>query len=319
MDTPLVLSAYRYQRLFPLGPGHRILEAGLHPGVPGTWGGVISRHATTYVVVESLEALYQTSGEGYDAVLATVPWEIEASPRAFSLIMAGIATPKALSAWVTWGTAHLQVGGYLFLRVPLDLAQDAVQTTHRGFCIVAGGLEAGALTLIAQRRAARVYTSPAADAADALCRIWEAPTQDPLPTPPLPEPLHRFHSGFGDPQQWLDLAAESPLVPQQLGLWSRSGKGPGGLPPHPLKPGHLALELASGHFDGPVGTGDLRHRVKGQVLRRRTQFETTDDEGELMTVTADHLTVAVHTLLPDGTLQSFLAEGDPTEEDGGSL
>ena len=75
------------------------------------------------------------------------------------------------------------------------------------------------------------------------------------------------------PQQWVSLAGDAGFEAQQLTQWSLFGQGPGGLPPHPL-------ELASGHFDEPVGTRPPPSRQ------------------------------AVHTLLPDGTLRSFVPESD---------
>jgi hypothetical protein len=100
------------------------------------------------------------------------------------------------------------------------------------------------------------------------------------------------------------MLAASPYAADQL---AQAFPPPGRLselPPLPLKPGHLALQLVTGAFDGPVGTGPHRHVVRGRVVRSPVVTEEAGDEGPVQ-VTADRLTLEITTVDTTGALRRF--------------
>lgn len=84
-----------------------------------------------------------------------------------------------------------------------------------------------------------------------------------------------------------------------------------GQPPMRLKPGLLALLLAAGYLDGPVGQGDERHLIRGLVLKEEdtAEEETTEDEGggkETRTTTRERYRVRINVLTQDGSLKELI-------------
>lgn len=84
---------------------------------------------------------------------------------------------------------------------------------------------------------------------------------------------------------------------------ARKTRRPTTIPPLPLKIGHLALQLASGRFDGVVGTGTHRHVVKGRV--HHTQRSDAEPGG---TRIRDNWDVQIDALTPDGAFRHWSAE-----------
>lgn len=119
-----------------------------------------------------------------------------------------------------------------------------------------------------------------------------------------------FKSLVRSAEELYEMLDHSTLRQEALAALARARTAREEVPPLPLKQGHIALQLATGRFNGVVGTGENRHVVKGRVVR--TPFERTemDDEGFEMTVTEDLLSVEVTALTRGGTVQRFSSEGE---------
>jgi len=78
---------------------------------------------------------------------------------------------------------------------------------------------------------------------------------------------------------------------------------PHAVPPLPIRPGHLALQLACGDVDGVVGAGPHRHLVHGQVTR--TPVMVTHAGVQTQT---DHLRVVITAVDTTGELRTLIGE-----------
>lgn len=110
------------------------------------------------------------------------------------------------------------------------------------------------------------------------------------------------------------LLASSNLAQEAVAIIRRPSTAREELPPLPLKQGHIALQLAAGHFDGAVGTGPNRHVVKGRVVRTPVAHEELDEEGRTVTVTQDVLSVVVTAIDGAGVMRRFSSEGAEEKE-----
>lgn len=81
------------------------------------------------------------------------------------------------------------------------------------------------------------------------------------------------------------------------------------LPPLPLKPGHLALSLVTGQFDGPVGQGPDRHVVRGRVVRLPVPTVEHGPDGPV-DIVADYITLQITAVDHTGALRRFGTEVD---------
>ena len=74
--------------------------------------------------------------------------------------------------------------------------------------------------------------------------------------------------------------------------------------------GHLALQLAAGEVDGVIGSGALRHVVRGsaQKYQQREERESAPDakgETHARVFMVDHFKVQVLALGPDGEMHTL--------------
>ena len=84
-------------------------------------------------------------------------------------------------------------------------------------------------------------------------------------------------------------------------------------PPLPLRQGHVALVVPTGRLDGCVGTDELRHVVKGRVVRRRSEpVEVTLDDGRVETTTHESLCFEITAMTPDGTVYRYTSDAADT-------
>jgi hypothetical protein len=128
------------------------------------------------------------------------------------------------------------------------------------------------------------------------------------PTPQANPRVEPFRSKLLDEEAVLEAMRRSPLASEMLRAAARAREARDEVPPLPLKPGHLALQLATGRFDGVVGEGDDRHVVLGQVVRTKVPREEVGDDGEVTTVEEDRLSVVVTALTADGRLKSLSSD-----------
>lgn len=82
-------------------------------------------------------------------------------------------------------------------------------------------------------------------------------------------------------------------------------------PPLPLRLGHVALQLATGHLDGVVGQGEFRHVVKGRVTRKAVTQEKEFEDGKVL-VSRDALGAEVTTVDAHGRVHQY--KSTPEEE-----
>lgn len=158
---------------------------------------------------------------------------------------------------------------------------------------------AGSATGWVLRLRPRVRTP--AEIAEALRqRIPDEPP--PVPLPPVTRPLV-----VTAPPSATQIAAvldTVDLAGRMAARWA-PGRPPHGVPPLPIRTGHLALQLACGDFDGAVGTGPHRHVVHGQVTR--TPVATTVDG---VTTTLDELRVVVTAVDATGQITTLMGGDD---------
>jgi hypothetical protein len=119
-----------------------------------------------------------------------------------------------------------------------------------------------------------------------------------------PTPLDPFMSKWRSAAELEQMLAASSYAADQLAQTLPAPGRLSELPPLPLKPGHLALQLVTGAFDGPVGEGEHRHVVRGRVVRTPVVTEELGEEGPV-TVTADRLTLEITTVDATGALRRF--------------
>jgi len=102
---------------------------------------------------------------------------------------------------------------------------------------------------------------------------------------------------------------DSPLWSRVRGMLGEEGERQAGRPPVTPHKGHLALLLSSGEVDGSVGSGDLRHVVRGSSIKRKrieerpgTRMRDGFEETYMRRFEVDYFTVSVTALRPDGTM-----------------
>ena len=113
----------------------------------------------------------------------------------------------------------------------------------------------------------------------------------------------------------------SPLFRRASTLIGETGERIAGSPPVTPHKGHLALLLAAGEVDGPVGTGNLRHVVHGSAMKEKRIEErpgTRMVDGipcqYARVFQVDHFSVSVTAIRPDGTIHTI--SGGKKEEKG---
>jgi hypothetical protein len=80
-------------------------------------------------------------------------------------------------------------------------------------------------------------------------------------------------------------------------------------PPMPLRLGHVALQLATGHLDGVVGEGEERHIVRGRVLRTKVEEQLGPDE----IISRDILSTEIRALTKEGRPVNLMSQSEGGE------
>ena len=140
-----------------------------------------------------------------------------------------------------------------------------------------------------------------------------SPEDRPFAVPAAPPEVERFASGQLSAAALAAACTGSPCWSRMAAMIGTTGMRTAGRPPVTPHKGHLALQLAAGEVDGPVGIGELRHVVRGSAIkyqRRETRSETViNSRGEREVhereFDVDHFRVSVMALAPDGTLYTL--------------
>ena len=250
---------------------------------------------------------------------------------------AGLVLLPALSRadeyrdWMRWAWHHLQIGGTVLAWVPSPKLPALFAASHGFEWRGLDGHDAPhAFSLVALTRLARRTVSSAWRTAAQILATMAFPVSslrqmsrqpgfpgrldawDQCHYPTHPGPLEPFVSKWRSPAELEQMLAASSYAADQL---AQALPPPGRLselPPLPLKPGHLALQLVTGAFDGPVGEGPHRHVVRGRVVRTPVVTEERGEEGPVQ-VTADRLALEITTVDATGVLRRF---GSPPTEEG---
>ena len=267
-------------------------------------------------------AAAQASGR---TVLGGEPgYQVDVEKDAAGLIfLPGLSRVTEYRDWLLWAWHHLKVGGTLLAWVPMPKL-GACFAASRGF--EWRGLEGydsrRSFSTVALTRLPRRTVSPAWHAVARAVEgapwpnsaIRSAAAQPGFPGwidawarcryPLHAAPLDPFASRWRSAADLERMLAESSYAADQL---AQAFPPPGRrseLPPLPLKAGHLALQLVTGAFDGPVGEGPHRHVVRGRVVRTPVTTEEAGEEGPV-TVTADYLTLEITAVDAGGALRRF--------------
>ena len=239
------------------------------------------------------------------------------------MLLPALSRSQEYRDWLLWAWHHLKVGGTLLAWVPVPKL-GAFFAASRGF--EWRGLDGYdnrryfgtvALTRLPRRTVSSAWRAIAqtAEVADwPISTMRQLAAQPGFPGridawnqcryPGHPGPLDPFASKWRSAAELEQMLAASPYAADQL---AQAFPPPGRLselPPLPLKPGHLALQLVTGAFDGPVGEGPHRHVVRGRVVRMPVTTEEMGEEGPVQ-VTADRLTLEITTVDATGALRRF--------------
>ncbi len=109
-----------------------------------------------------------------------------------------------------------------------------------------------------------------------------------------------FRSERLRPEEMLALArAGGSWATMRRATGGQEVSGEDGMPPLPLRKGHLALQMAAGHLDGVFGAGEYRHVLKGRVIRNRSydadenvEYERFDVSLTAVTPRGEFVTIA---------------------------
>lgn len=127
-------------------------------------------------------------------------------------------------------------------------------------------------------------------------------TKYPTPPPPRREDVEPFRSFWRSPEEIEEALRRSSLKRDAIASVTRIQTVTGEIPPLPPKTGHVALQLATGRFDGAVGRGEYRHVVKGRVTRTPVTTEEETETGDTVTATRQTLSIEIATVNRDGKI-----------------
>lgn len=244
---------------------------------------------------------------------------IRAEPGLNALIKGGafsiILTPAYDSEFrnlMKWARQKLVPGGYLISMVANKQLEEFVSEALWDFSVTKSILALHGYKVLFLKRRDRVKKPSKEAISDAMTQVkgglFTPGTIDDVP--PAPDlNVKPFKSLVRSAEEVFDMLGQSTLQKDALTAVTRSRAAREEVPPLPLKQGHIALQLATGRFNGVVGTGEHRHVVKGRVVR--TPFERTevDDDGFETTITEDLISVEVTALTRTGTVQRFSSDG----------
>jgi hypothetical protein len=329
--------AYRWTQLrgyghLPTMPAHTVvldLAAGagdLLEGIRRTDSGV-----QVYGLEGSPLQAAAAQAKGLPVLVGEPGYRVEVEKEAAGLILLpALSRTQEYRDWLLWAWHHLKVGGTLLAWVSSPKLP-AFFAASRGFewrgldgYDGARYLSTVALSRLPRRTVAsgwhaRVDALAAAPwPVSALRQMSQQPgfpgrldAWDQCRYPVHPGPLDPFASKWRSAAELDQMLAASSYAADQLAQTLPAPGRLSELPPLPLKPGHLALQLVTGAFDGPVGEGPHRHVVRGRVVRTPVTTEEMGEEGPVQ-VTTDRLTLEITTVDATGTVRRFGSQ--PPEE-----
>lgn len=283
-----------------------------------------------YGLERNIHAIASARQHGFRMLLGEPGDRIVVQPSAFSCIILPALTEHD-EIWCQWARRHLVPGGTLLATVYPKRLGAFVRAT-RGFewrgalslaprsswhRIVVGLSQEPhwRLTSVTRRLFRDIEHDPQPLQALEQAAIdgWSGRTTawDQLRFPVRPADLTTFATRWQDADTMTRLLSQSTFAADSLTAALRPLDARHALPPLPLKAGHLALQLVTGAFDGPVGTGDHRHVVRGRVVRQPYVSEEEGPDGPI-TITTDRLQLEITALDRTGTLVRY---GSALEEE----
>ena len=139
--------------------------------------------------------------------------------------------------------------------------------------------------------------------------IWQTPV------PFMRDQVEPFRSLWRSAEEVQALLRHSTLAQEAVTAVTRGQIALEEIPPLPLKAGHVALQLATGRFNGAVGTDDNRHVVKGRVVRTPVETEEEDDEGETVTTIRQVLSIEVTAIDRNGQITVLRSDSEESERE----
>lgn len=288
-----------------------------------------TNHAN-YIVCPSWEDAHRapTIRTGCRAI-AGAEWETKIADHAFSAVAAcpPYAPPtledKSPYAWIMrYAARKLVPDGVLLLVLPGDAfrAKSLARAILSRFSVEAAGslpTERGAPSqafgFVLRLRSERPTPPRPAEIEALLSSVRDASRSFPhmaVNLPPAPGlDVTPFETSRVDPDEVVRLLGSSSLFDETVADAGR--KAGQSRPPLPLRLGHVALQLATGHLDGVVGDGRHRHVVKGRVVRRTVCETEETDEGA---VEVSHETIGVEISAIDASGRVFTFAGQQEEE-----
>lgn len=249
---------------------------------------------TDVVLVHKADQADRLQAQGLRAYYATPHTEGLRVSR-YSVALALVDCPTVVAEvlpLLDWLASRVVPAGIVYLSEPLTrVAHDLVtsRAVARFFDVLSQPFEG----LVLRRRPPRTP--------QALARWQPPPVPRRLPALTLPlvtRPLQV--KAPPSPEAVAALLDTTNLVDRLAASWTTAAP-PHGVPPLPLRTGHLALQLACGDFDGVVGQGPHRHLVHGAVTRVPV---TTEVDGT--TTTVDDLRVIITAVDATGQLTTLM-------------
>lgn len=280
------------------------------------------RYLMTYDWDEA-EALRKKSASNH--VLLGPRWSADVSPESFGMAIWEVS--PALTADdamhdLGWVAHHLVRQGLILACVTRGLASDPHFITrflarYKPVYVNTFG-SSGGVILIGQIRPISVRPN-AAEVAEMRSRIatatssWlDAPA---AVVPPSRGPL-KWQTSYIDPARALELEPGSKVWDEVRTSLRGRRDAAAETPPLPLRQGHVALQLATGHLDGTIGTGEHRHVVTGRVIRRfRAPEEVVLADGRTEVTRLETLGIEIAAMGPDGTVYTYASAEEDGEED----
>lgn len=290
-----------------------------------------SRGCFTYATEEDI-ALYEEAREKnrVGRIARGMPGRnLFVQSRAFSIIVAhreeSLEDTKQL---IRWTSNHLERNGVLALSLYESEMETVLHYALFGFDLFQGfkfskGGEVG--LILVRRDTAGRPTKKDVESLIAEIRARNAgnglpygKNLCPLPVPYQRENVEPFRSLWRTAEEVEALLKRSTLTQEAITAVTRGQIALEEVPPLPLKAGHVALQLATGRFNGAVGQGENRHVVKGKVVRTPVETEDEDEDGNPITIIRQMLSIEVTAVDRNGQLTILRSDGDGEEEEEGA-
>lgn len=284
--------------------------------------------AYTYATEEDI-ALFQTvyDEKKADRLLRGTPGSnLFVASHAFSaIVLHSQGEIEKTKHAIRWAWTHAVSGGIVAVTVDKDEIPEVLHYALSGFDLLVGGtLKDNDRGLILSTR-----TTPNRPTKQQVQTLAEAIEQRRLanglhyhdriyqtPLPQTRDQVEPFRSLWRSPEEIQVLLTRSSLISDAVTAVTRGQAALEEVPPLPLKAGHVALQLATGRFNGAVGEGEHRHVVKGRVVRTPIESEEETDEGEIVTTVRQVLSIEVTAVDRTGHVTVLRSDSDEEEEAG---